>query len=97
MLEEHKNVGGHLDVKSSAYKTKLGVRMFLVYLVIYFGFVVINSVKPSLMGIHIGGVNLAIVYGMGLIVLALMMAMIYTHLCSKEEAKHGESDKGGSA
>ena len=93
MAEEHGAEAEHTDEKSSAYKTRLGVRMFLIYLVIYSGFVVINSVKPTLMGANIGGLNLAIVYGMGLIVLALVMAMIYTNLCSKEERKYGESDR----
>ena len=93
MAEERAAEAGHTDEKSSAYKTRLGVKMFLIYCVVYVGFVVINSVKPTLMGANIGPLNLAIVYGMGLIVLALIMAMIYTHFCSKEEQKHGESDK----
>ncbi len=97
MAEEHGAEAEHTDEKSSAYKTRLGVKMFLIYLVIYSGFVVINSVKPTLMGANIGALNLAIVYGMGLIVLALVMAMIYTNLCSKEERKQGESDKEGQA
>ncbi len=95
MAAEQRAEAGHTDEKSSAYKTRLGVKMFLVYCVIYFGFVVINSVKPTLMGTNIGGLNLAIVYGMGLIVLALVMALIYTYFCSKEERKHGESDREG--
>ena len=93
MIEEHRVEAEHGDERSSAYKLRLGVRMFLIYCVVYFGFVVINSVKPTLMGTDIGGLNLAIVYGMGLIALALIMAMIYTNLCSKEEQRHGESDK----
>ena len=93
MAEEHAAGTGHTDEKSSAYKTRLGVKMFLIYCVVYSGFVVINSVRPTLMGTEIGGLNLAVVYGMGLIVLALIMALIYTHFCSKEERKHGESDK----
>ena len=97
MAEERAAEAGHTDEKSSAYKTRLGVKMFLIYCVVYVGFVVINSVKPTLMGANIGPLNLAIVYGMGLIVLALIMALIYTHLCSKEEQKHGESDKEGQA
>jgi len=70
--------------------------MFIIYLIVYFGFVGINSVKPTLMGTDIGGLNLAVVYGMGLTVLALVMAMIYTHLCSIEETMHGETIEKGS-
>jgi uncharacterized membrane protein (DUF485 family) len=32
-----------------------------------------------------GGLNLAIVYGFGLIVLAIIMGLIYNHLCTKKE------------
>ena len=35
--------------------------------------------------IVLSGMNLAVVYGMGLIVLALVMALIYNHLCTAKE------------
>ena len=79
-------------------KTRLGVWMFLAYAVIYAGFVAINVANPALMESRIVfGVNLATVYGFGLIVLALILALIYNHLCGRHERAGAAAcgDKGG--
>jgi len=69
-------------------KTRLGVWMFLLYAVIYVGFVVINVVKPAWMDWVFPGIglNLAVIYGFGLIVLALVLALIYNGKCARAEA-----------
>ena len=68
------------------YKTRLGVRMFIAYALFYAGFVAINVIKPVLMeSIIFAGLNLAVVYGFGLIVGALILALVYNHLCSVHE------------
>ena len=79
------------------YKSKLGILMFIIYAVIYAGFVAVNVAKPVLMEKHIiFGLNLAVVYGFGLIIFALILAMIYNHLCTSQEKKHSEkAAKGG--
>lgn len=71
--------------RAAEYKTRLGIRMFIVYLAVYAGFVVINSVRPELMGRVLGGLNLAVLYGIGLIVFALIMAFIYNALSGRAE------------
>lgn len=71
---------------ASEWKSKLGLKLFFVYGTIYAGFVVINTVKPKLMEIQVFlGLNLAVVYGMGLIVIAIIMGVIYNHFCTKKE------------
>ncbi|MBE0646619.1 MAG: DUF485 domain-containing protein [Bacteroidales bacterium] len=71
-----------------AKKTKLGVILFFVYTFIYAGFVVIGLTDPELMGLEvIGGQNLAIVYGFGLILLAIIMGFIYNYFCTRFEDK----------
>lgn len=71
-----------------AKKTRLGVILFLIYTAIYAGFVVIGLTDPELMGMEvIGGQNLAIVYGFGLIILAIVMGFIYNYFCTKMENK----------
>lgn len=71
---------------SEAYKTRLGVIMFVVYTVVMVGFVAINVIDSSLWASPIiFGQNLAVVYGVGLIVFALILALIYNHLCTKHE------------
>ena len=79
-----------------AYKTRLGVQMFFVYALVYAGFVVINIVKPELMEETIVfGLNLAVVYGFGLIILSLIMALIYNTLCVKKEKElNGKNTQG---
>jgi uncharacterized membrane protein (DUF485 family) len=74
--------------KAAAKKAKLGVRMFIAYTLVYAGFVVIGLTKPELMGLKaIGSQNLAIVYGFGLILLAIVMGFIYNYLCTRMENK----------
>jgi len=74
--------------KASGFKSRLGLWMFLVYCIVYAGFVVINSVWPKAMARLVGGLNWAIVYGIGLIALALIMAFVYNSLCGRAEEKH---------
>jgi len=69
------------------FKRRLGVFMFIIYAAIYAGFVVINLAKPFLMEKEVfAGLNLAVVYGFGLIVVALIMALIYNRACGRKEA-----------
>ncbi len=71
---------------ASVYKTRLGLWMFLFYSLLYIGFVWINVAAGKVMQkVVLAGLNLAVVYGMGLIVVALVMALIYNHLCTKRE------------
>jgi uncharacterized membrane protein (DUF485 family) len=80
-----------------AYKRRLGVIMFIVYAAIYAGFVAINIIKPVLMEtILFSGLNLAVVYGFGLIVFALLLALVYNRACGRKEAALAAT-KGGEA
>ncbi len=73
---------------SAGKKAKIGLILFFIYLTIYAGFVAIGLFSPELMGIKIFyGLNLAIVYGFGLIVLAVLMGFIYNMVCSSLEDK----------
>lgn len=74
-------------------KTKLGAIMFICYAIIYAGFIFINVTSPKLMQLDIGGLNLAIVYGFGLIILALVLALIYNAQCTRMEKRMNEADK----
>ena len=76
------------------YKSKLGVRMFLVYASVYVGFVALNIISPLSMEKTVFlGLNLAVVYGFGLIVFALILALIYNYACGLKE-KELNSDTG---
>ncbi|OGS13337.1 MAG: hypothetical protein A2234_01790 [Elusimicrobia bacterium RIFOXYA2_FULL_58_8] len=71
---------------SADYKAHIGVWMFLLYAAVYAAFVAINLLRPLWMEkIVIFGLNLAVVYGFGLIAFALVLAMIYNHMCGLHE------------
>jgi uncharacterized membrane protein (DUF485 family) len=77
---------------SAEYKQRIGVWMFLLYAAIYAAFVAINLLKPLWMEKTVFlGLNLAVVFGFGLIVFALIQALIYNYMCSTHEA----DNKGG--
>lgn len=64
---------------------RLGLWLFAVYLVLYLGFVFLSAFAAQTMERPvIAGLNLAIVYGFGLIIAALVMALIYGMLCKAE-------------
>lgn len=71
-----------------AYKSKVGIKLFFVYALVYVVFVVINTVKPAIMDVKVlFGVNLASIYGFSLIILAIVLGLIYNSICSKKEAE----------
>jgi uncharacterized membrane protein (DUF485 family) len=80
--------------KSEGFKTKLGLIMFAIYVPMYLIFVFICVFNQKLMAMDVGSLNLAIVYGFFLIVLAIIQALIYNYLCSKREKMDQELDKG---
>ena len=83
--------------KAIKYKSRLGVKLFFVYAAVYALFVAINTLNPVLMEAEVFfGLNLAIVYGFGLIVFAIVLGLIYNHLCTKKEDELNK-DLGGGA
>lgn len=83
------------------YKQRLGIWMCLFYALFYAGFVAINLLSLLTMGIIVfAGLNLATVYGIALIIVALIQALIYDAMCRKKEAELEEipaqtNKKGG--
>jgi len=64
----------------------LGIVLFVVYLAIYAGFVWLAAFRGSNLGLRpFGGVNLAIFYGMTLIIVPLILALIYLKWAHKAE------------
>jgi uncharacterized membrane protein (DUF485 family) len=79
--------------KSEGFKTKLGLIMFAIYVPIYLLFVFICVFSPKTMAINIGALNLAIVYGFFLIILAIVQALIYNSICSRREHRDSLAEK----
>lgn len=73
---------------ASKKKSRLGIILFLVYAILYTIFVIIGVNYSPLLGTRVfSGLNLAVVYGMGLIILAAVMGWIYSEICTYLENK----------
>lgn len=81
------------------FNTKLGLVLFFVYLLLYLIFVLTSALATDMMDITlVAGLNLAMVYGFGLIFAALVLALIYGLLCKTELAEpSGENSNGDGA
>ena len=72
------------DAAVVAHNTRMGVVLLLVYIVFYAGFMALSAFTPAAMAeAPFGGPNLAVVYGFGLIGLALVLALVYMWVCRK--------------
>lgn len=77
---------------------RIGWKLFFVYLLLYCGFVGINTFSPETMEMTpLAGVNLAIWYGMALIIDAFVLALIYGMVCKPEDDLKSNRDGGADA
>ena len=78
--------------KSEAFKTKLGLWMVAIFIVIYLAFILICVISPQTMANDVGGINVAVTYGFLIIVIAIIQALIYNVICSRREKADELSD-----
>lgn len=80
------------NIETISRNTRLGMILFIVYLVLYGGFVLLNTFSPAQMEVVVfAGLNLAIVYGFTLIIAAFALAMIYGWLCRNDVSSTSDS------
>ena len=79
--------------KSEGFKTKLGLYMFGIFAPVYLAFILVCIISPKLMAKDIGSLNVAIVFGFGIIILAIILAIIYNAICSKRESMENKTDE----
>ncbi len=73
----------------AAANARAGMWLFGVYLTLYAGFMGLSAFAPGFMAREmLGGVNLAILYGMGLIAGAVVLAFLYMALCRRISDRH---------
>lgn len=74
-----RNEGGDATSQRGA---RYGRVLFVVYLLLYGGYVGITAFAPSVMKrTPLAGINLSVLYGLGLIGAAFAMALAYDWLC----------------
>lgn len=78
---------------ASKKKARLGVWFFFLYFIFYAGFVAIGVFNYELLSIKVFGQNLAIVYGIGLIIFAVVLGLIYNIICTRYENKLNIEEK----
>jgi uncharacterized membrane protein (DUF485 family) len=79
---------------ASPRRTRLGLILFALYLALYVGFVLLNALAPERMETTpVAGINLAILYGLGLIFAAFLLAFLYEVLCRRIDASN--TNRGG--
>jgi uncharacterized membrane protein (DUF485 family) len=75
----------------SAANARAGLVLFFVYLAFYAGFMALAAFAPQSMGQPVfAGVNLAITYGMALIIGAFVIAAIYMVVCARNARRAEE-------
>ncbi len=72
-----------------SYNARMGLVLFVFYLAAYIGFVVLSATdegRKVLQQAALGGVNVAVLYGFGLILGAFVISIIYMLLCKNVQA-----------
>jgi len=70
---------------------RVGLRLFVIYFLFYAGYLLLNVFSPRTMSetaiplggdrtLLLGGVNLAVGYGIALILMAMFLAMVYVRM-----------------
>lgn len=73
-----------------AATSRIGLRLFWVYVLLYAGFMGLVLLRPEWLATRpFGGVNLAIAYGLGLILAALVLSLVYMAACRVVERRTG--------
>ena len=81
------------DDRPDGRNTRWGLILFFIYLLFYGGFVYLNAFRSDLMARpSLGGMNLATAYGIALIIVALVLALIYMLLCKPTPAAGTSED-----
>jgi uncharacterized membrane protein (DUF485 family) len=82
-----------------ARNARVGLWLFAVYVVLYGGFMALNAFFPKQMGRPVfAGINLAVTYGLLLIVGAFLLALVYMFLVrsrADDAAGTGDDLRGG--
>ncbi len=73
-------------IRSPGRASRLGLTLFAIYCLCYAGFIGLAAFSFSTLSARpFGGVNLAVIYGFGLIGLAFLLAILYLAFGSVEE------------
>lgn len=79
----------------AAANARAGLWLFGVYLLLYGGFVGVSAFAPAWMAwAPLGGLNLALLSGVGLILAAFVLALVYMGACRRAAGRHAAGGLG---
>lgn len=85
-MSDFHHISQSSDEAASPRRTRLGLVLFAVYLALYVGFVLLNALAPDRMSwTPLFGINVAVLFGLGLIFAAFLLALVYEILCRRME------------
>jgi uncharacterized membrane protein (DUF485 family) len=88
----------HRSQNAWDFNARIGLVLFAVYLVLYGGFIYLSAFKREVMARpSVGGMNLAVAYGLALIIAAFVLAVVYMFLCRAEPEGDDTADAEGRA
>jgi uncharacterized membrane protein (DUF485 family) len=70
------------DEAVERHNARIGMVLFILYLLIYGAYILVNVLAPRWMDlVPFWGLNLAVLWGMALILGALLLSLVYMALC----------------
>lgn len=83
-----------MHASTTSRRARLGLRLFWFYSLLYGAYVAVNAFFPASMeATPWAGVNWAILSGLGLIVVALALAMAYGWLCRERPSDASREER----
>lgn len=76
--------------EASVIKELVGKWLFFLYAIFYASFIFITISNPDFMRIDVGSINMAIAFGFGLIILAMLLAVAYNNISTRAEMLFAE-------
>lgn len=78
------------DSATTARNARIGMRLFVLYTVAYGVFIALNAFWAHLMEQVVwGGMNIAVLFGFGLILAAIVIALVYGWTCRNPASDQG--------
>lgn len=78
------------DLAASARNARWGLILFFIYFTGYAVYVGLNAFWPDVMSYPVAGVTLAVSYGLGLIIAAIVLALVYSWVCRAPSKRKAE-------
>jgi uncharacterized membrane protein (DUF485 family) len=92
-IEDHAPLRKQNEIHNDPRNARYGAALFLIYLLMYAGFVAINAFDRAAMDtVVVAGINFALLYGFGLILSAIVLTLVYSRL-SRAPATAGSRKK----